>query len=53
MLDVNAGFGSWLVRAERLFDAMSITADWTTGLTRGLVSGGLKRGGLGLPAPGP
>lgn len=37
VLDVNAGFGPWLVSADRLFDAMSTTADWATGLTRGLV----------------
>ncbi len=36
VLDVNAGFGPWLVRAERLFDAMNTIADWSTGMTRGL-----------------
>lgn len=36
VLDVNAGFGPWLVSTERLYEAMSTTADWTTGLTRGL-----------------
>ena len=36
VLDVNAGFGPWLVSPERLFDAMNTTADWTTGKTRGL-----------------
>ncbi|MCU0701144.1 MAG: phytochelatin synthase family protein [Myxococcaceae bacterium] len=36
VLDVNAGFGPWLVQAEALFEAMNTTADWTTGLTRGL-----------------
>lgn len=36
VLDVNAGFGPWLVDTERLFLAMSTVADWSTGLTRGL-----------------
>jgi Phytochelatin synthase len=36
VLDVNAGFGPWLVPTERLFEAMNTTADWSTGLTRGL-----------------
>jgi hypothetical protein len=36
VLDVNSGYGPWLVSAERLFDAMNTTADWSTGLTRGL-----------------
>ncbi|MDX2009355.1 MAG: phytochelatin synthase family protein [Myxococcaceae bacterium] len=36
VLDVNKGFGPWLVPTEALFDAMNTTADWTTGLTRGL-----------------
>lgn len=35
VLDVNSGFGPWLVSAERLFDAMN-TGDWSHGLTRGL-----------------
>jgi len=35
VLDVNKGFGPWLVRTERLFDAMN-TDDWGRGLTRGL-----------------
>ena len=35
MLDVNAGFGPWLVDAERLHDAMN-TGDWSGGVTRGL-----------------
>jgi hypothetical protein len=35
VLDVNAGFGPWLVSAERLFDAMN-TGEWSGGLTRGL-----------------
>jgi hypothetical protein len=35
VLDVNAGFGPWLVSAERLFDAVN-TGDWSGGLTRGL-----------------
>jgi hypothetical protein len=35
VLDVNSGFGPWLVGAERLFDAMN-TDDWGQGLTRGL-----------------
>ncbi len=36
VLDVNAGYGPWLVPTERLFDAMNTVADWTTGRTRGL-----------------
>jgi hypothetical protein len=36
VLDVNASFGPWLVSTENLFAAMNTTADWTTGLTRGL-----------------
>lgn len=36
VLDVNAGFGPWLVSAERLFDAVN-TADWV-GPTRGLAA---------------
>jgi hypothetical protein len=36
VLDVNAGFGPWLVSTERLFEAMNTTADGSTGLTRGL-----------------
>lgn len=35
VLDVNAGYGPWLVSAERLFDAMN-TGGWSGGLTRGL-----------------
>ncbi|PTL80181.1 phytochelatin synthase family protein [Vitiosangium sp. GDMCC 1.1324] len=35
VLDVNAGYGPWLVTTERLFDAMN-TGDWGEGLTRGL-----------------
>lgn len=35
ILDVNAGYGPWLVKAERLFEAMD-TDDWGVGLTRGL-----------------
>ena len=35
VLDVNAGYGPWLVSAERLFDAMN-TGGWAGGLTRGL-----------------
>jgi hypothetical protein len=35
VLDVNKGFGPWLVGTERLFDAMN-TDDWGRGLTRGL-----------------
>jgi hypothetical protein len=38
VLDVNAGYGPWLVPTERLFEAMATTADWATGKTRGLVS---------------
>ena len=37
VLDVNAGFGPWLVSPERLFEAMNTTADRATGKTRGLV----------------
>ena len=36
VLDVNAGYGPWLVSTERLFDAMNTVADWSTGKTRGL-----------------
>lgn len=36
VLDVNAGFGPWLVSPERLFAAMDTVADWATGLTRGV-----------------
>jgi hypothetical protein len=36
VLDVNRGFGPWLVSTERLLDAMNTTADWSTGTTRGL-----------------
>ena len=36
VLDVNAGFGPWLVSTERLHLAMSTVADWSTGKTRGL-----------------
>jgi hypothetical protein len=36
VLDVNRGFGPWLVSTERLFAAMNTTADWATGKTRGL-----------------
>ncbi len=36
VLDVNAGFGPWLVSTERLFEAISTVADRSTGLTRGL-----------------
>jgi hypothetical protein len=36
VLDVNAGFGPWLVRTERLFEALNTTADWSTGQIRGL-----------------
>jgi hypothetical protein len=36
VLDVNSGFGPWLVSSERLFEAISTTADWATGKTRGL-----------------
>ena len=35
ILDVNSGYGPWLVKAERLFEAMD-TDDWGVGLTRGL-----------------
>jgi hypothetical protein len=36
VLDVNSGFGPWLVSAARMFDAMNTIADWSTGTTRGL-----------------
>jgi hypothetical protein len=36
VLDVNAGYGPWLVGTDRLFDAMNTVADWSTGRTRGL-----------------
>jgi hypothetical protein len=36
VLDVNAGYGPWLASPERLFEATSTVADWTTGATRGL-----------------
>lgn len=36
VLDVNASFGPWLVGTARLFEAISTTADWSTGQTRGL-----------------
>ncbi len=36
VLDVNASYGPWLVSTERLFEAMSTVADWSTGRTRGL-----------------
>ena len=37
VLDVNSGFGPWLVSTQRLLDAMNTVADWATGRTRGLV----------------
>lgn len=37
VLDVNAAFGPWLVPTDRLFEAISTTADPSTGATRGLV----------------
>ena len=36
VLDVNAGYGPWLVATERLFEAMDTVADWATGKKRGL-----------------
>ena len=36
VLDVNSGFGPWLVSCDRLFDAMNTTGDRSTGKTRGL-----------------
>jgi hypothetical protein len=36
VLDVNAGYGPWLVSTERLFEAMNTVADWSTGAKRGL-----------------
>jgi hypothetical protein len=35
VLDVNSGFGPWLVTTERLCDAMN-TGGWSGGVTRGL-----------------
>lgn len=35
VLDVNSGYGPWLVSAARLFEATG-TGDWAGGLTRGL-----------------
>ena len=35
VLDVNSGYGPWLVSAERLFEATN-TDDWGQGVTRGL-----------------
>jgi hypothetical protein len=48
VLDVNASYGPWLVTPERLFEAMDTTADWSTGLKRGLAR--FER--LELPRPG-
>jgi hypothetical protein len=36
VLDINRGYGPWLVSTQHLFEATSTTADWATGLTRGL-----------------
>ncbi len=36
VLDVNASYGPWLVGTAALFEAISTTADWSTGQTRGL-----------------
>jgi hypothetical protein len=36
VLDVNAGFGPWLVSTARLFEAMNTAADGATGKPRGL-----------------
>jgi hypothetical protein len=36
VLDVNAGFGPWLVKSDRLFEAMNTTGDWSGGKSRGL-----------------
>jgi len=36
ILDVNAGFGPWLVSAARLFEATNSISDRSTGTTRGL-----------------
>ena len=36
VLDVNPGFGPWLVSPQRLFDAMNTKTDLSTGKTRGL-----------------
>ena len=37
VLDVNAGYGPWLVDTAALFEAINTIADWSTGQTRGLV----------------
>jgi hypothetical protein len=36
VLDVNSGFGPWLVSPERLFEATNTVADWASGKKRGL-----------------
>ncbi len=36
VLDVNPGFGPWLVSPQRLFEAMNTRADLSTSQTRGL-----------------
>ncbi len=42
VLDVNSGFGPWLVTTERLCDAMN-TGGWSGGVTRGLARFELSR----------
>src|SRR5262249_28333248 len=37
VLDVNPGFGPWLVSPQRLYDAINTRTDSSTGKTRGLV----------------
>ena len=48
VLDVNRGFGPWLVTTERLFHAMNTKADWSTGQMRGLAR--FERSGSGKTA---
>lgn len=36
VLDVNPGFGPWLVSPDRLFEATNTVADWASGKKRGL-----------------
>jgi Phytochelatin synthase len=51
VLDVNSGFGPWLVSAERLFEAVSSVADWSTGTTRGLAR--FEQGSVVASRPSP
>ena len=36
VLDVNAGYGPWLVSSAKLFEATNSVSDWSTGMKRGL-----------------